>query len=127
MRMLRMEIPPRGALSLAKAKKLIGGAEYKGERIVLLDPVDVPIAHAEALVANDLLKKLGLNVELAASDWGTVATRRASKKPINEGGWNLFPTGWVGADTLDPTVNVMLRANGEGAWFGWPKDAGLEA
>ena len=110
-----------------KAKKLIGEAGYKGEKIVLLDPVDIPIAHAEALVANDLLKKLGLVVELTTSDWGTVVTRRASKKPIDEGGWNLFPTGWVGADTLDPTVNVMLRANGSSAWFGWPNDDRLEA
>ena len=110
-----------------KAKKLIGEAGYKGEKIVLLDPVDIPIAHAEALVANDLLKKLGLAVELATSDWGTVVTRRASKKPIDEGGWNLFPTGWGGADTLDPTVNVMLRANGSSAWFGWPNDDRLEA
>ena len=110
-----------------KAKKLIDEAGYKGEKIVLLDPVDIPIAHAEALVANDLLKKLGLAVELATSDWGTVVTRRASKKPIDEGGWNLFPTGWGGADTLDPTVNVMLRANGSSAWFGWPNDDRLEA
>jgi peptide/nickel transport system substrate-binding protein len=116
-----------GKRDFDKAKKLIAEAGYKGEKIVLLDPVDVQIAHAEALVAYDLLRKLGLNVEVAASDWGTVVTRRASKKPIDEGGWNLFPTGWVGADTLDPTVNVMLRANGEGAWFGWPKDDRLEA
>jgi peptide/nickel transport system substrate-binding protein len=116
-----------GKRDFDKAKKLIAEAGYKGEKIVLLDPADIAIAHAEALVANDLLKKLGLNVELAASDWGTVVTRRASKKPIGEGGWNLFPTGWVGADTLDPTVNVMLRANGESAWFGWPSDDRLEA
>ena len=72
------------------------------------------------------MKKLGLNVEVAASDWGTLVTRRASKKPIDEGGWNVFGTGWVGADQLDPSLNVMLRANGEGAWFGWPKDDRLE-
>jgi peptide/nickel transport system substrate-binding protein len=55
-----------------------------------------------------------------------LVTRRASKKPIEEGGWNLFATGWVGADTLDPSLNVMLRANGEAAWFGWPTDDKLE-
>ncbi len=84
------------------------------------------MGHAWVLVAADLLKKLGLNVEVAASDWGTLVTRRASKKPIDEGGWNLFATGWVGADTLDPSLNVMLRANGEAAWFGWPTDSKLE-
>jgi hypothetical protein len=60
------------------------------------------------------------------ADWGTVVTRRASKKPIAEGGWNIFETGWVGADLLDPSLNVMLRTNGESAWFGWPKDDKLE-
>ena len=55
-----------------------------------------------------------------------MVTRRASKKPPAEGGWNIFQTGWVGADLLDPSTNVMLRANGDQAWFGWPKDDQLE-
>jgi peptide/nickel transport system substrate-binding protein len=109
------------------AKQLIKEAGYKGEKIVLLDAVDQPLIHAEALVTTDMLKKLGLNVEYVAADWGTVVTRRASKKPPAEGGWNIFETGWVGADQLDPSTNVMLRANGDNAWFGWPKDDQLEA
>jgi peptide/nickel transport system substrate-binding protein len=79
------------------------------------------------LVTNEALKKLGLNVEYVAADWGTVVTRRASKKPPEEGGWHIFATGWVGADLLDPSTNVMLRANGDQAWFGWPNDDQLEA
>ncbi len=110
-----------------KAKQLVKEAGYKGEKIILLDAVDQPLIHAEALVATDAMKKLGLNVELVAADWGTVVTRRASKKPPAEGGWNMFETGWVGADLLDPSTNVMLRANGDAAWFGWPKDDQLEA
>ncbi len=116
-----------GKRDYEKARQLIKEAGYKGEKIILLDAVDQPLIHAEALVATDELKKLGLNVEYVASDWGTVVTRRASKKPPAEGGWNIFETGWVGADTLDPSDNVMLRANGAGAWFGWPKDDRLEA
>jgi peptide/nickel transport system substrate-binding protein len=110
-----------------KAKQLIKEAGYKGEKIILLDAVDQPLIHAEALVATDVLKKLGLNVEYVAADWGTVVTRRASKKPPAEGGWNIFATGWTGPDLFDPSTNVMLRANGEAAWFGWPKDDELEA
>jgi peptide/nickel transport system substrate-binding protein len=108
------------------AKKLVAEAGYKGEKIILLDAVEQPQIHAYALIATDMLKKLGLNVEYVASDWGTVVTRRASKKPPAEGGWNMFETGWVGSDTLDPTTNVMLRANGDKAWFGWPSDDRLE-
>ena len=115
-----------GTRDFDKAKKLIAEAGYKGEKIVLMDAVDQPLNHTEALVLTDLLKKLGLEVEVAASDWGTVVTRRALKKPVAEGGWNIFETGWAGADLLDPSLNVMLRANGDNAWFGWPKDDALE-
>jgi peptide/nickel transport system substrate-binding protein len=109
-----------------KAKQLIKEAGYKGEKIVVLDAVDQPLIHAEALVVVDEMKNLGLNVEYVASDWATVVTRRASKKPPAEGGWNMFETGWTAPDLFDPSTNVMLRANGEQAWFGWPKDDQLE-
>ncbi len=109
-----------------KAKKLVAESGYNGQKVILMDAVDQPLIHAEALVANDELKKLGLNVELQSMDWGTLVTRRAMKEPVEKGGWNIFPTGWVGADTLDPSLNVMLRANGDKAWFGWPTDEKLE-
>ena len=109
-----------GKRNFDKAKKLIAEAGYQGEKIVVLDAVDTPNPHAHALVTADLLKKLGLNVEIAASDWGNLVIRRASKKPVAEGGWNIFGTGWAGADMLDPTLNQALRTNGEAAWFGWP-------
>src|SRR5207302_315626 len=67
-----------------------------------LDAVDTPVPHSHALVVADLLRRLGLNVEIAASDWGNLTIRRASKKPINEGGWNVFGTSWFGADMLHP-------------------------
>jgi peptide/nickel transport system substrate-binding protein len=51
------------------AKQLIKEAGYKGEKIILLDAVDQPLIHAEALVTVDMLKKLGLNVEYVAADW----------------------------------------------------------
>ena len=75
----------------------------------------------------ELLKKLGLNVDLQAMDWGTLVTRRASKEPIDKGGYNIFATGWVGADLLDPVLNLPLKSSGASAWFGWPNDEKLEA
>jgi peptide/nickel transport system substrate-binding protein len=116
-----------GKRDFDKAKQLIAEAGYKGEKIVVLDGVDQPVAHSQALVVTDLLKKLGLNVDLQAMDWGTLVTRRASKEPIDKGGWNIFATGWVGADQLDPAVTQPLKTNGAGAWFGWPSDDKLEA
>jgi peptide/nickel transport system substrate-binding protein len=110
-----------------RAKKLIAEAGYKGEKIVVLDGTDQPNVHAQALVAADLMKKLGLNVEIAAMDWGQLVTRRASTKPVDQGGWSVFGTGWTGADMLDPTLNQPLRCNGKKAWFGWPSDDKIEA
>ena len=109
------------------AKKLIAEAGYKGEKIVVMDGVDQPVAHTQALVVGELLKKLGLNVEVQAVDWGTLVTRRASKEPIDKGGWNIFATGWVGADALDPVEELPLKTTGATAWFGWPSDDKLEA
>jgi peptide/nickel transport system substrate-binding protein len=86
-----------------KAKKLIAEAGYKGEKIVMLDAVDTPVPHSQALVGADLLRKLGLNVEIAASDWGNLTIRRAPKRPITRAG-GMFsaragsaPTCWTRA------------------------------
>jgi peptide/nickel transport system substrate-binding protein len=116
-----------GKRDFDKAKKLIAEAGYKGEKIVVMDGVDQPVAHSQALVVGELLKKLGLNIEVQAMDWGTLVTRRASKEPIDKGGWNIFATGWVGADALDPVEELPLKTSGATAWFGWPSDDKLEA
>jgi peptide/nickel transport system substrate-binding protein len=115
-----------GPRDYEKAKKLIAEAGYNGEKIVVLDAVDQPVAHSQALVVTDEMKKLGLNIEVQSMDWGTLVTRRAIKKPLDEGGWNIFATGWVGADLLDPAVNPTLRTNGEKGHFGWPSDDKIE-
>jgi peptide/nickel transport system substrate-binding protein len=39
-----------GQRDFAKAKKLIAEAGYKGEKIVVLDAVELPVSHAQALV-----------------------------------------------------------------------------
>jgi peptide/nickel transport system substrate-binding protein len=114
--------PLEGPRDLAKAKELIKEAGYHGEKVVLLDPTDFPTLHAMALVTNDLLHRLGINVELEAMDWGTLVSRRASKAPIDHGGWNIFLTTFPGIAMLDPSVNAPLRADGPAAWPGWPDD-----
>ena len=109
-----------------KAKELIQEAGYKGEKIVLLSATDQPIVHGQALVTLDALRKAGLNVELQANDWGTLITRRASKEPVEKGGWSIFHTWTSAPDFFSPAVNLPLRANGAKAWFGWPTDPKIE-
>jgi peptide/nickel transport system substrate-binding protein len=111
----------------ANAKELIQESGYKGEKIVLLSATDQPIVQGQALVTLDALRRAGLNIELQASDWGTLITRRTSKEPIEKGGWSIFHTWTSAPDFFSPAVNLPLRANGEKAWFGWPTDPTIEA
>jgi peptide/nickel transport system substrate-binding protein len=111
---------------IAKAKELIKEAGYKGEKIALISATDQAIVQNQALVTAEMLKNAGLNVELQANDWGTLITRRAGKEPVEKGGWSIFHTWIVAPDLLSPAVNFPVRANGDGAWFGWPKDEKIE-
>jgi peptide/nickel transport system substrate-binding protein len=113
--------------NLDKAKALIKEAGYKGEKIVLLSATDQPIVQAQALVTQQALTKAGINVELAASDWGTLITRRASKEPTDKGGWNIFHTWTSAPDNMSPALNSAVRGNDGKAWFGWPDDPKVES
>ena len=95
-------------------------AGYNGERILLMAPSDQAVLNAECAVALDLMQKLGMTVDQAVMDWGTLVQRRASKEPPDKGGWNIFFTGWGGHDVATPVTNQTLRSNGAKAWFGWP-------
>ena len=117
--------PLKGKRDFDRAKKLIGEAGYKGEKIVILSATDVHIVHSQALITADLLRKLGLNVELQAGDWGTLTTRRTSKEPVEKGGWSIFHSYATGAQLVSP-ASSPIRASGENAWFGWPTDKRLE-
>ena len=111
-----------------RAKRLVAEAGYQGERIVVLDPADIAQLHAEALVTEQLLKKLGLKVELATSEWGTAVKRLQVKEPIDQGGWSVFGTAFASYDMLNPATNRNLRAPGPNGYSipGWASDETIE-
>ncbi len=109
------------------AKALLKEAGYNGEKIAMMVPTDVAITKAEGDVAGDMLAKIGLNVDYQALDWGTVGARRSMKKPVSEGGWNIFFTWHAGADCINPAPYTALAANGDKAWFGWPSSDKVQA
>ncbi len=119
--------PLAGKRDVEKAKALVKEAGYAGEKVVVMTATDQPIVNAQALVVMEALKKIGINAELAAMDWGTLITRRASHEPIDKGGWNIFFTWFVAPDMASPALNAALRGNGANAWFGWPKDPKIES
>jgi peptide/nickel transport system substrate-binding protein len=115
-----------GDRNFEKAKALIKESGYNNEKIVIISASDQPIVQSQSLLTTELLRQLGLNVELQAGDWGTLITRRTSKEPVDEGGWSIFHTWLVGPDMLNPGVNFAVRGSGDKAWFGWPSDPKLE-
>ena len=117
----------KGPRNLDGAKKLLAQSGYAGQPVTCLVAQDQPIIKAQGDVTADLLKRLGMNVDFAAIDWGTVGARRAQKTPPGQGGWQMFHTWHAGADCINPAVAVGTRANGDKAWFGWPDVPEVEA
>jgi peptide/nickel transport system substrate-binding protein len=112
---------------MAEAKKQLAESGYDGTPIVIMAPGDVVTLKAQPIVAAQLLREAGFKVDLQATDWQTVVTRRASQKPPKEGGWNMFFTNWAAADVANPIASLPVSGKGKnGGWFGWPEDAKLE-
>jgi peptide/nickel transport system substrate-binding protein len=108
------------------AKRLLAESGYAGEPIICMAAQDLPHHKAWGDVTVDLLKRLGMNIDYAAVDWGTVVARRAQKNPAAQGGWHMYHTSLYGVDCVDPT-NKFLRADGNLAVSGWPNSPAVEA
>lgn len=103
-----------------KVKRDLAAAGYRGEKVVLIAASDFPNLNALSQVGRDMLAKCGLNLEYVATDWGSVVQRRASREPVERGGWSVFFTFFAGLDLFTPASHLPLRGNGQSAWFGWP-------
>ncbi len=114
-------------VDLERAKALLREGGYRGEKIVLMQPTDIPVLNNASLVTAQLLRDLGMDVDVQAMDWSTLTSRRAEKKAPADGGWNVFHTYTTGADATSPIANIGISGGGvEAAWFGWPTDARTE-
>ena len=116
-----------GPRDITLARKLVAESGYRGEPAVLLSPSDYASLQAVAQVTRDVYQRVGLNVEYASSDWGTVISRRASKEPVAKGGWSTFVTTADGLGLANPIGNNMIRGAGANGWFGWPTSPRLAA
>jgi peptide/nickel transport system substrate-binding protein len=109
-----------------KVKQEIIAAGYKGERVVVMIASDYPVLNAMGLVGADMLKRVGMNVDVQETDWGSVVQRRASRNPPDKGGWSVFFTSFTGLDQYTPAGHLGIRGNGTNGWFGWPTAPKLE-
>ena len=112
---------------LAKVRADLAAAGYNGERTAVMVATDLPALAALGLVGADMLKRAGMNVDVQSMDWGSVIQRRASREPVDKGGWSVFFTSFFGLDQLTPAGHLGLRGNGVNGWFGWCESPQLEA
>ena len=115
-----------GPRSLDRARAMLKAAGYSGQAMRLIGPTDILAPTALTQVGADLFRRLGLNQDLALSDWGTVVQRRASREPVDKGGWSALLTAFSSYDFANPALHPLIRGNGVGGWPGWPTIPQLE-
>ena len=111
---------------LGKARAALQASGYNGEKVVIISPTDFVTIGPMGDVTYDTLKKLGMNVEIVQTDWGTVTQRRASREPVEKGGWSIVHT-WAPSVIIgDPVQQFFARGLGPSGWFGWFGDDKIE-
>lgn len=116
-----------GPRDIAAARRMVAESGYNGEKVVLMSPSDLANLRASSLVADAVFKALGLNVEFASMDWGTLIQRRNSGEPVEKGGWSAYCTSWTGLSIASPATHLPMRLNGAAAKAWWrPSDAEME-
>ncbi len=72
----------------AVVRAMLDRAGYDGGKVVLLHPTDQPFYSAMCDVVGAAFKRVGINLDDQSMDWGTAVQRRASKAPLEAGGWS---------------------------------------
>ncbi|MGK6306514.1 ABC transporter substrate-binding protein [Variovorax sp. DT-64] len=111
---------------IAKAKQLLAEAGYKGEKVVLLVPSDVTYLNAEALMAAQTMRSIGMNVDMQNMDWASIGARRAKRDAPEAGGWNMYVTVAGEFDVNSPITNAYLSPACGNSLPGWPCDKQLD-
>lgn len=112
--------------SIDRAKALLKEAGYTNQPMRLIGPTDILAPAALTQVAADMFRRLGMNMDFALSDWGTVIQRRTSREAVDKGGWSVLCTASSSFDQADPAAHSMIRGNGAAGWPGWPTIPALE-
>jgi ABC-type transport system substrate-binding protein len=101
------------------ARALLREAGYHNEPVVLLHSANTVLLNPTGLVIADQMKQAGFNVEVRTSDYATVAQRRLSRAPVEQGGWSVIPIVWNGIDMLNPLSDPAVSNNCNDQSPGW--------
>jgi peptide/nickel transport system substrate-binding protein len=104
---------------LARARDALRAAGYANQKAVINNPTDFPDIGPLGQVTADRLRRAGMNVELAESDWGTVVQRRTNREPVERGGWSILHTTGGASAWANPATSFLVRGQGAQGWFGW--------
>ncbi len=108
---------------------MLADAGYKGEKVVLLVPSDVPYLNADArCMAAQTMRSIGLERRTCRPWTGPPsAPRRAKRDAPEAGGWNMYVTVAGEFDANSPIANAYLSARRAAtALPGWPCDKKLD-
>ncbi|ACA18288.1 extracellular solute-binding protein family 5 [Methylobacterium sp. 4-46] len=115
-----------GPRDIARSRRELEAAGYRGEPVVLLAGTDVPRINAVCEVMAEVCRRLGVALDYVATDWGTVNQRILNPKPLDQGGWSLFGIFSGGLDHLSPAYHLATRGIGRAGVPSWLTDAPLE-
>ncbi|HYE80700.1 MAG TPA: ABC transporter substrate-binding protein [Clostridia bacterium] len=98
---------------LEKAKQLVKESGYNGEKIIWLTSKTYDYFYKPAMIAGEMMKKIGLNVEFSVVDRATLGDLR--NQPDK---YNIFSAGMTAKP--DPSQIAFLGENWAG-WYDTPK------
>jgi len=107
---------------LKKAKELLAQSNYKGEKVIVLQPTDLPTLSAIPPLMVQVLQQIGFNAEAAPMDWASYLQRRNSQAPVADGGWSVAFGSWNMLDLVSPISNLNLDTAGAEGYAGWSSD-----
>jgi peptide/nickel transport system substrate-binding protein len=105
--------------NVERARQMLRESGYNNEKVIILHPADLPSGSALAPVTEQLLKSIGLNVQVDSMDWNSLLARRNRNVPVSEGGWSIAWGIWTNLDLMNPLVNLILDGRGNRGYVGW--------
>lgn len=115
------------APDLAHARQLLKDSGYKGEKVVVLHPTDLPIFANIAPVTAQALRSIGMNAEIQSMDWATLLSRRSKTDGVEQGGWSIFQSNMSSLDLISPVGNPNLDGRAGSTYPGWTHDDAMDA
>jgi len=112
------DVPGPGA-NIERARAMLREAGYNNEKVIILHPADLPSGSAMAPVTEQLLRSLGMNVQVDSMDWNSLLARRNRNVPVSEGGWSIAWGLWSNLDLMSPVTNLNLDGRGRRGYVGW--------